>query len=115
MKHPLPLVLRTVMDGRLTMRQAHGLWAYAVYGVTPADDAESQTAVLINCRRDLPPWLFSGPPNHPDNAWIDFQAFMGLAAMHHVALGICLKCRHGRRLQPGSRGIPPPPISAALP
>ena len=90
MKQPLPLALRTVMDGRLTMRQAHSLWAYAAYGVSPADDAESQARAMNYCRRDLSPWLFSGPLNDPDNAWIDFQAFVGLAAMHHVDLGIDL-------------------------
>lgn len=125
MKHPLPLVLRTVMDGRLTMRQAHSLWAYAVYGVTPADDAEGQAAALSYCRRDLPPWLFSGPPNHPDNAWIDFQAFMGLAAMHHVDLGIdfihassaamaedfsqAVGVSHPPLSAPPSHNTPPPP------
>lgn len=88
MKQPLPLALRTVMDGRLTMRQAHRLWAYAVYGVSPADDAESQAVGMNYCHHDLPTCLFSGPLNDPDNAWIDFQAFVGLAAMHHVDLGI---------------------------
>ena len=87
MKQPLPLALRTVMDGRLTMRQAHSLWAYAAYGVSPADDAESQARAMNYCRRDLSPWLFSGPLNDPDNAWIDFQAFVGLAAMHGVDIG----------------------------
>lgn len=88
MKQPLPLALRTVMDGRLTMRQAHSLWAYAAYGVSPADDAESQARAMNFCRRDLSPWLFSGPLDDPNNAWIDFQALAGLAAMHHVDLDI---------------------------
>lgn len=89
MKQPLPLDLRIVKDGRLTMRQAHEIWAFAVYGVTPSDDAATQQEALSNCRRDLPPLLmFSGPLNDPDNAWMLFSAFMGVAAANNVDIGV---------------------------